>query len=718
MSVASNTTTGLRISPAVVAAREELAQGRAKLRRQHESGSPGVQVCVHFTDLLEAIVLRLFQDALDTLPEPARQRAAQATAVVAHSGFGRREMSPFSDIDVMLLHASGCGELVKPLIRRFSQNLYDTGMEIGFAARTASEACRLALDDATILTSLSESRLVGGEASLFAAFDGKFRRMVKRRWRRLVGKAEEARRDERTQYGETVFLLEPNVKRSRGGLRDLQFIRWVGFVRYGENDIDALAHAGWLTKEEQKKLRDARDFLLWLRNDLHFAAGKANDILERTEQLRLAESRRYLEVAGLLPVEQFMREYFQRTCDVRDIAAHFALAAQPRSLLRSIEPYLSRNLEGFRVGPRTIAATREGLDRLRTDLAEVLRLLDAANRHNKRIDNDTWKAIRTAMLQRGPADPDQILPAGVVEKFFTLLSEPERLGDSLRRLHELRVLEQFIPGMSHARGLLQFNAYHRYTVDEHSIRVVEHLTSFASDRGTPGDVYRSIKNKATLHLAALLHDLGKGYVEDHSEVGARLAEQTATHLGLTEHDAQTLRFLVHKHLRMSHLAQQHDISDDNVVVPFAVEVGSPEALKMLFVLTLADLAAVGPGVLNEWKQELLTDLYHHVAHLLASDSPAAAASERLRARRGEVLALSRRHDGVAWWETQVMSLPASCLFAASPEQIVDELERIRRLPRHEALAWGRYLPGRNVVEYTVGTYEDISPGIFHRLTGA
>jgi [protein-PII] uridylyltransferase len=301
---------------------------------------------------------------------------------------------------------------------------------------------------------------------------------------------------------------------------------------------------------------------------------------------------------------------------------------------------------------------------------------------------------------------------------MSLLAKPARLGELLRRLHELRVLEQLIPGMTHARGLLQFNAYHRYTVDEHSIRVVEHLTSLQADRGVPGDVYRSIRNKGTLHLAALLHDLGKGYGEDHSEVGARLAQQAAARLRLPEHDAETLRFLVHKHLRMSHLAQQHDITDDKVVVQFAVEVGSPEVLKMLYVLTLADLAAVGPGVLNAWKERLLTDLYEYTLRLLASDSPAEAASERLRQWREEMRVLARKYDASDWWETQIASLPASFVFAAQPAELVAELERLRILPHRQAVAWGRHLPSRNVVEYTVGTYEEITPGIFHKLTGA
>jgi [protein-PII] uridylyltransferase len=301
---------------------------------------------------------------------------------------------------------------------------------------------------------------------------------------------------------------------------------------------------------------------------------------------------------------------------------------------------------------------------------------------------------------------------------MSLLSQPTRLGELLRKLHELRVLEQLVPGMNHARGLLQFNAYHRYTVDEHSIRVVEYLASLQNDRGVPGEVYRSITNKSTLHLAAILHDLGKGNAEDHSEVGARLAVQTASRLGLAQHVAETLRFLVHRHLRMSHLAQQQDINDESVVVQFAVEVGSPEVLKMLYVLTLADLAAVGPGVLNEWKQQLLTDLYEHTLHLLTSQSPAEAASERVRARRDEVLSIAHRREGVAWLETQIISLPPSCLFAWPPSEVVERLDRLRNLPHRDAVAWGKYLPSHSAVEYTIGTFEEITPGIFHKLTGA
>jgi len=483
-----------------------------------------VQVCAHFTDLLEGLVLELFEAAFDELGAGVQTELREKTAIVAHSGFGRREMAPFSDIDVMLLHPLSDAQIL-PLVRRFTQNLYDLGLDVGFSARTAAQACEAATSDATVFTALSEARLLTGSEELFQRFETRFRWLAKRRWKHFVKLAEDARRDERREFGETVFLLEPNVKRSRGTLRDLQLIRWIGFARHGESDPESLAQAGYLSKDDLKKLRRARDFLLWVRNDLHFFAGKGSDLLDRSEQLRIAGKRSYPQVAGLLPVEQFMREYFQHTTDVQEIAKHFVDSSQPQPFMRWLfDPLVTHSFESdFRVGPLSIAANRRGLVKLQGDLGEVLRLLDLANLYDKRIEHGTWQAIRAAMAQLPPADADQPLPPAVAERFLSLVSQPARLGELLRKLHDLRVLEQIVPGMSHARGLLQFNAYHRYTVDEHSIRAVEHLTSFQQHTGTPGEVYRSIKQKATLHLAMLIHDLGKGYSEDHSDVGLRLA---------------------------------------------------------------------------------------------------------------------------------------------------------------------------------------------------
>src|SRR6185503_2661104 len=225
-------------------------------------------------------------------------------------------------------------------------------------------------------------------------------------------------------------------------------------------------------------------------------AGKASDLLERSEQLRIAERQGYSrmgkEVSDMLPVERFMRDYFQHTTAVREIAGHFVEGAQPRAMLRRLmEPLLSRQVErDFRVGPTEISVLPKARPKLQGDLVEVLRLLDLANRYDRRIEHETWEAIRSTMDSRPLPDPSEPLPEPVAQRFLALMSNAARLSELLRRLHELHALEQIVPGMGHTRGLLQFNAYHSYTVDEHSLRAIQCLARRAADPGLPGQVYR------------------------------------------------------------------------------------------------------------------------------------------------------------------------------------------------------------------------------------
>jgi [protein-PII] uridylyltransferase len=710
---------GTRISPAIFAARDKLTQGRQRLRQQHDSGSLGVQVSLQLTQLLDETLLDLYQWALTELWDEEGISLVGQVALVAHGGYGRADVAPYSDVDLMLLHGGLKEQSLTPLVRKFTNAIYDTGLQLGFTVRTIAQACEMARNDATVLTALAESRLLSGEESLFARFMERFRRESTRSYRTSIEAIERAREEERNKYGETVYLLEPNVKRSRGGLRDIQHVRWLGFARYGECDPESLHQLGHLSQADWRRLRDAREFLLRLRNELHFADGKSQDVLERSEQMRIAGLWGYQTRGGLLAVEQFMQDYFRHTENVRDAATHFLENVRPGSPVKAIlEPLLSHRADqDFRVGPSSIRASSRGAARLRGNLAEVLRLMVLSALYDKPIAHDTWEAVRTEMDRRSE-EPEAPLSAEARGLFLDLLAQPAQLGPLLRRLHRLRVLEQIIPDMQHARCLLQFNSYHKFTVDEHSLRAVEAVTDLVTEKGPLGDAYRAVKNKRVLHLAALLHDLGKGYEEDHSEVGRRIALETAQRLELPPDEAEALAFLVHKHLRMSNIAQQHDIHDDRVVVPFAAEVGSPELLRKLYVLTCADISAVGPGTLNAWRRQLLTDLFFHTLELISSGSPEETADLRVREKRQAVTALVQSRPDAAWWRRQVEILPAGILFSTEPARIVSELSRLQELPRQDAIAWGRYVPQRKAVEYAVGTHEEITPGIFYKLTGA
>jgi [protein-PII] uridylyltransferase len=705
-----------------VAAKERLAEGRLRVYQRHQKGSPGIQVCHALCDLVDGIVLDLFQAALTDLGagdlhsgEGSSSLLADKVALVPHGGYGRRDVAPYSDVDLMILYAEEARAEVIPLAERLTRDIFDAGLDLGQSVRSPMEACVLAIGDAATWTSLVESRLLTGSTALYEEFTKLFEQSSRRRVRKLLPEIEKARNTERAQFGETVYLLEPNIKRSPGGLRDLQLLRWIGFARYGTADTDSLQLKGILPAGDTRKTREAYDRLLQIRNEMHFFAGKHADVLDRAEQLRLAEHFGWRGQAGMLPVEEFMRDYFRMTNAVYHIGQRFLASARPTSRWSSIlTPLLSHQVErDFHVGPRYISATRRGLEKLKKNPTEVLRLTDLANLYNKAIAPATLETIR----HHAPEMSDQVSPE-TAQRFLSLLSSPARLGQMLRYLHEVGVLEKIIPEFSHARSLLQFNEYHKYTVDEHSFRSVEECIRQAAQPTSIGRAAARIKEKRVLHLALLIHDLGKGYPGDHSDVGREIAARVAERLYLSEHDTEALKFLVHKHLVMSHLAFRRNTSDPQLILKFASEVGSPELLRMLYVLTAADFAAVGPGVWNDWKAEVLSDLYRRVMQHLTGDDSATASEVRVEKRRHDVRLKLGSTSDAAWYDAQLQALPVALLQSTPPERLAEDLHKLHRLTPGEVTAQGRWLPETQTVEFTVGTHEDVAPGIFHRLTGA
>jgi len=699
----------------VLAAKGRLAEGQQELLRRHRSGCPGVELCALSSDLRDSVVLELFAAALADLGAAGQDVLRSQLALVAHGGYGRRDVAPYSDVDLMILHAPAATSRVAPLAERLWRDVVDAGLLLGHSVRTPEQACRLACGDPTICTSLMEARLLVGNADLFAQFVRRLRREVQKRSRLLAAAIIAERREERARYGETVFLLEPNVKRSRGALRDIHLVRWIALARYGATAPGEFPSQGVLSAEDEAILGRAREFLLWLRNELQFQAEQGSDVLSRAEQFRIAALLGFAPAGGMLPVEQFMREYFRHTDGVSHVVAQFEAKALARDrLARLVTGVFGHQVaEGVRVGLAGIMATRRGQEKLRGNLAAVMRLVDLANLYDTPIAPATWEPIRRAARSW----PDA-LPPEACGYFLSLLDCPSRLGQLLRDLHEAGILERFIPEFAQARGLLQFNQYHKYTVDEHCLRAVECATELLSDAGPLGRVYRALPQKRVLHLALLIHDLGKGCLEDHREIGLKIAAQAGARLGLAPRETEILKFLVHKHLLMNHLAFRRDTADEQMVVRFAVQVGSPEVLEMLYVMTAADLAAVGPGVWDGWKAEIVTDLYHHTREHLAVDSPATTIEEQLAGRRAAVRASLGEEKDHTWFLRHLETLPPGYLSSTPPQQVAADLRMLAALEPGGATAAGQYLPDTNTVQFTIGTSEQITPGIFHKLTGA
>lgn len=694
-----------------------MADGRARIQERFQVGLPAVQTANAVTDLYDSLVHQVWKRALQVAEDngvPAKMLGL--LTVAAHGGYGRRDLSPYSDLDLMLLTPRRAAAAAAPVASVLVRDLSDAGLEVGFSVRTAGECRTLAWSDAQIFTSLTESRFVAGNRNYFNYFFDRYRIGAHRRRGRLIDRTIQARREERLRWGDTNYLLRPNVKRSRGGLRDIQLVRWLGFATYGQTDLQRLNRLGLLTYQDFSLLRRAHAFLLRLRHELHFRVGRAQDMLDRPTQLEIANDWAYRGQPGMLPVEVFMQDYFAQTNNVRYITSYVIDDNRSRSKTKAVAEQLlsSRVDDAIRMGPTHVWVIPDRCENFASNLSDVLRLMLLSNEHRKRIAHPTWQAIRNAK----PRDASEPLSEDDVQSFLSLLGQPGRLADILRRLHELRILERFIPEMARCCGLLQFNAYHKYTVDEHCIRAVQAAIDFEEDAGAMGRRYRRLKDKTLLHLALLIHDLGKGYDEDHSEVGRRIACDVADSFGLDAKSKETLQWLIHKHLLINEIAFRHDLNDAQVLTKFAAEVGSVERLELLLVHSVADLIAVGPDTLNDWKMNLIEALYLRARRYFETGNLPGEHEESIDNARQEIektLSKENELDNVSEFVEQ---LPLS-LLRHPPSHIADQLKRYTAAQKQTPGAWctAEYDSGLSATRYTVLSPHSVRAiGTFARMT--
>ncbi|MBW3541300.1 MAG: [protein-PII] uridylyltransferase [Planctomycetes bacterium] len=701
--------------------KRRLAESRERARRLLEGGATGLQTAAALSQAVDAFVVELYRRELARLSLADQARVEKQAAIVAIGGTARGDIAPHSDLDLLFVFRPPVRQTFQDLAGRLVRSIWDAGLSLGHSIRTVGETLSLARQDPEVATTLVEPRRLCGAEDLFAELQRRFVRIVvRRRGSSFVADCIRGRRNEQLKHGATSQQLQPDVKRSQGALRDLHLIRWIGFARYGTADLDSLRLQGALSVDDVRRLKAAWEFLTRVRIELHCAAGRAQDVLSRDEQLRLATERGLSDRPGRRGVELFMQEYFRHTSAVAEIEERFARRNQRPPLARRVARLLTAHRSDglYRVGHDWIDMPPRQRKRLAGDLEAILKLYQTAALYDVDLTPEMVDAVKSAAAAAPPE-----LTSGAAAAFVRILACTRPLGRVLRSMSQTGVLERVVPAFADVRSLLQFNQYHSYTVDEHSLRAVEAATDFDGDPGPLGECYREIRHKHILHLALLLHDLGKGRAEDHSEVGRRIAEETAARLGLTEHDAETLVFLVHKHLAMNHLGLRRNTADPEVLLPFSRQVGSPETLRMLYVLTAADLTAVGPGVWTAWKAELLAEFYDRLMVVLSGRRYEYHERQRLEAIRRHVHAAvvplaweDERLQG--WIDRQLDALPPHYLGALSPADIAADLDRVRGLAPGEVRIDARWDAETGAVDYCVVAPPDLAEGCFHKTCGA
>ncbi len=697
---------------AVLEARREGMLGRLR------EGASGTEVVSDFTSLVDTVLIGRYRSVV-------RQRSGDAPSgmqhccLVAVGGYGRRELSPYSDIDVMMLYRTGGATFVQDLSKQVFHHLWDLGFQVGHSVRSIHDCLVVADGDLSVKTALMESRFLVGSPAVFQEFQRRFaKRVLGRRVGSFIREKLEEREQDYAKFGETVFLLEPNIKKTKGGLRDVHLLQWIGMARYQASTLRELVDRGVLAHQDYAALLDAREFLFRVRALLHLGAGRAQEILSFDEQVRMAQEFGYRDEPHLLGVEQFMQQYYRLTTGIHHRAMRFVERAGSTNLwtrLRRLWP--APLIDGcFQTVDGRLSIHDEKLMQILDDPEHLLSLFQVAQKQGVSIDGLVLEEIHRHMESM----PDHLFASPAVSRRFReILSEPEAVADTLTLMHQARVLEKLVPAFARVRGLMQFNQYHKYTVDEHSLLAVKKVETLGKQPGRFGQVYQEIREKDLLHLAVLLHDVGKGLPEDHSEVGKKIARDVSVRLGLDAEESRTLEFLVHEHLLMANTAFRRDPHDEKVRLTFSRTVGGPERLKQLLLLTAADIAAVGPDVLTKWKEALLIELYLLALPEVSGQSEQVESASDVDHVTNEVLAAwkTQAPPNREWVKSQLETFPARYLSGTAKDRIIAHLSVIRSLTPERPRVESTYNRELKVCEYSLITFDSVTSGMFMKLTG-
>ncbi len=584
--------------------------------------------------LTDAIVIEVFHLASTQLHPVTNPTEAERLALLAVGGSGRGEMAPYSDVDLLFLAPYKLTPWAESLIEAMLYILWDLKLKVGHASRTVKECIRLAREDYTIRTALVEERYLTGDAALAAELTTRLRKDL---FDSTIPDFIEAKLEERAErhrkQGGQRYMVEPNVKEGKGGLRDLQSLYWIGKYVHGVKDASELVRHKVFTQDEYEEFKDAHEFLWAVRCHLHLITGRAADQLTFDLQVEVAERMQYSDKGGRRAVEHFMQDYFRHATDVGELTRIF-LTVQEAAHLKA-EPVLQRLLKRRKTAkpPYAIKQNRLTVEKPKVFLKDplnLLRIFEEALRTGTLIHPDAMRLIKANL----PLIDDEVRNSKEAQRIFldTLLKHgnPER---GLRRMNELGVLGAFIPEFEPIVAMMQFNMYHHYTVDEHTIQTISHLAQIERaelDEELPvsSEIIKGGINRKVLYVALLLHDIGKGRDEDHSILGARIARTVAPRLGLSKKECKDVEWLVRYHLVMSDTAQKRDIADPRTVRGFANAVKTVDRLNLLCVLTVCDIRGVGPGTWNNWKAVLIRALYRQTKFALENGMEALNRTER------------------------------------------------------------------------------------------
>lgn len=675
-----------------------LTEEESALRVCHENGAGGDEIVQRRTALIDRILRDIWH---------AHRAETGSPALIAVGGYGRGELNPHSDIDILFLCPS---DREREKASPYLYALWDAGLDIGYSVRTIPECIDLARTDNKVRTSLLESRPLAGDASFYEEYLKRLSAEVFN-WKtaQYISEKIAERNAVRQKFGGSLYLREPNIKESAGGLRDFHMALWIARTRYRISSFPELVTRNIIGKEQLGCFLRSRNFLWRLRNEIHYRSGRKNDQLTYDLQESAAREFHYRDSAHLLAVERLMKSYFLHARNILD----FAHIVTERALQKRGNTWFERKRA---IGPFTIIGRTllHVADDLVQKQPEVLLEAFAAYQNRHVIFSERMREVIKASRIGDEVRASQKAAA----VFLSILDMPDRLAETLILMRDLKLLGKYLPEFRTIQALARHDHYHKYTVDEHILNAVRNIEEVWGGRTTePASLslaMRSIRKRWVLLLAILLHDLGKAYRSNHEHHGREIAGHVLDRLGVSGEDRERVLFLVEHHLLMAVLSQRRELDDQKVIADFTRIVGDRENLQMLYLLTYADMSAVGPTTWTGWKAALLQDLYLRTLDRFDT-SGAMSAVEHNRVDRLYRELVKTRTFSEAEVASFLRAMPIQYLVTASVSRIMEHLRMIRRLPDESIVISHRHLPDRGYTELTVCAYD--AYGMFYRTAG-
>lgn len=660
-----------------------------ELEQRHRAGESGLEIAKKHSAAVELVTVHLF----DSLGMHKVGKLQRMPALVAIGGFGRGELSPKSDVDLLFLWGRKSGQEANAFAGYLVRLMWDAGLKLGHSVRTVAELRRALKRDTDLKTALLDGRWICGDEALKVELVGiKSRIREEDSGKLLVEKIEETRRRWK-KYGWSYHLVEPNVKESPGGLRDFQTIRWVGMVLPWEGTLRGLYRLAIIDRDEIGSIKRAFDFLVRARNELNFLTGSSSNVLTVEMQRRVASGLGYKDKGDLLAVERFMRDYYSNTMSIYRVLERILEETRGKGSLRIIDGVLYKRVGTKELGQLELRLTSKRMK------ADPLFAFKEQLRSGRRFSPHMESRIRSAFKRK----PGKAVITGMKKSFIELLRMRGRKAQVIRSMHELGVLKLLFPPFEKLRCLKRYDLYHQYTADEHSFQAISHLEDLGEgEGGLLPRIYSEVAETVELYLATLLHDIGKVGAVGHARSGAVMADRILESFPISARSRSLITFLIKNHLLLSHFSQRRDMEDRDTRMQLVKKVRNHRNLKLLHLLTYADLKATGSGIWNGWKENLLDNLYYKASELLADKSePKATYSEVFSKKRKKMLGLCKTRAEKSRMSKHLDGLPDRYTMVVSPPRVKAHLDMIARLGRRQAVTELRRL--RHSIELVICT---------------